>query len=293
MSNTTNTLPIPPPPPLAADEPRTCWVCLASEDDAPKEEWVRPCGCRGTTKWVHQICLNRWIDEKQKGNSMAKVLCPQCNVAYAFSLPQINNMVRLLDFAEKYISKSCPYIAGGLFVGAGYWSAVTYGAITVMQVMGHKEGLSLMEESDPLLLLLGLPTIPVGLVLAKMTRWEDYILHLYRTYWQPYFGSTPVKNLNRVSMHPGSVADPVSATRVVVGAMMWPTIATIIGQLMFKKQRNNFRRTMFGGFSFFLLKGLLKLYYKQQQYRRQVQRTVLDFEEAKRQEELASDTRTA
>ena len=44
-------------------------------------------------------------------------------------------MVRLLDFAEKYISKSCPYIAGGLFVGAGYWSAVTYGAITVMQVM--------------------------------------------------------------------------------------------------------------------------------------------------------------
>ena len=66
---------------------------------------------------------------------MAKVLCPQCNKAYAFSLPQINNMVRLLDFAEKYISKSCPYIAGGLFVGAGYWSAVTYGAITVMQVM--------------------------------------------------------------------------------------------------------------------------------------------------------------
>ncbi len=50
--------------------------------------------------------------------------------------------------------------------------------------MGHKEGLSLMEESDPLLLLIGLPTIPVGLVLAKMTRWEDYILHLYRTYWQ-------------------------------------------------------------------------------------------------------------
>ena len=66
---------------------------------------------------------------------MAKVLCPQCNKAYAFSLPQINNMVRLLDFAEKYISKSCPYIAGGLFVGAGYWSAVTYGAITVMQVL--------------------------------------------------------------------------------------------------------------------------------------------------------------
>ena len=49
-------------------------------------------------------------------------------------------MVRLLDFAEKTISKSCPYIAGGLFVGAGYWSAVTYGAITVMQVRHAWEG---------------------------------------------------------------------------------------------------------------------------------------------------------
>jgi len=269
---------------LPVEESRTCWVCLASEEDAPKEEWVRPCGCKGTTKWVHQICLNRWIDEKQKGNSLAKVLCPQCNKAYTFSLPKINKMVQLLDLIEKSIVKSCPYIAGGLFVGAGYWSAVTYGAITMMQVMGHKEGLTLMEESDPLLLLIGLPTIPVGLVLAKMTRWEDYILQLYRTYWQPYFGTSPVKNHGRVAGNP-SVADPVSATRVIVGAMMWPTIATIFGQMMFKKQRNNFRRTMAGGFSFFILKGLLKLYYKQQQYRRQIQRTVLDFEEANAQDE--------
>jgi E3 ubiquitin-protein ligase MARCH5 len=87
-------------------------------------------------------------------------------------------MVQLLDLMEKTISKSCPYIAGGLFLGATYWSAVTYGAITVMQVMGHKEGLTLMEAMDPLLLLVGLPTIPVGLVLAKMTRWEDYILQV-------------------------------------------------------------------------------------------------------------------
>ena len=165
-SGPANAMPI---PSLPVDESRTCWVCLASEEDAPKEEWVRPCGCRGATKWVHQICLNRWvtigrlyygfykrctscckarqghrtlffhnlyrwIDEKQKGNSLAKVFCPQCNKAYAFSLPKINNMVRVLDFAEKTISKSCPYIAGGLFVGAAYWSAVTYGAITVMQV---------------------------------------------------------------------------------------------------------------------------------------------------------------
>merc|ERR1712228_636237 len=96
----------------------------------------------------------------------------------------------------------------------------------------------------------------------------------------------------RISANPASVADPVSAARVIVGAMMWPTIATVFGQMMFKKQRNSFRRTMFGGFSFFLLKGLLKLYYKQQQYRRQIQRTVLDFEEANRRQQTGDDAQS-
>ena len=86
--------------------------------------------------------LRRWIDEKQKGNSLAKVFCPQCNKAYTFSLPKINNVVRVLDFAERTISKSCPYVAGGLFVGAAYWSAVTYGAITVMQVKNDCHGVT-------------------------------------------------------------------------------------------------------------------------------------------------------
>ena len=48
------------------------------------------------------------------------------------------------------------------------------------QVLGHKEGLNVMEKADPLFLLIGLPTIPVMLILGKMVRWEDYILRLWR-----------------------------------------------------------------------------------------------------------------
>ena len=49
-----------------------------------------------------------------------------------------------------------------------------------MQVLGHKEGLNVMERADPLFLLIGLPTIPVMLILGKMVRWEDYVLRLWR-----------------------------------------------------------------------------------------------------------------
>lgn len=54
--------------------------------------------------------------------------------------------------------------------------------VCVCQVVGHKEGLDVMERADPLFLLIGLPTIPVMLILGKMIRWEDYVLRLWRKY---------------------------------------------------------------------------------------------------------------
>jgi len=281
------------------DESRICWVCFAAEEDAPRESWVRPCGCRGGSKWVHQNCLNRWIDEKQRGDSTAKVECPQCKEEYVFTFPRLNGLVRVIDVIEKAIVKTCPYLAGGLFVGAIYWSAVSYGAITVMQVMGAEQGLATMEESDSIFLLVGLPTIPAGLVLAKLTRWEDYVLQWWRDYLRPHFcvgggggggasfgvgGGEEAVGIPppRIPADPAALGNPVSSTRVVVGAMLMPTFATAFGQIAFRREKNNFRRTMMGGATFLLIKGLLKLYYKQQQYERQVHRQVLDYDVAQK-----------
>ncbi len=64
---------------------RVCWICFSNEpfssyesgtegssnastltnDDIQKyakDEWSRPCKCRGSTKWVHQSCLLAWIE---------------------------------------------------------------------------------------------------------------------------------------------------------------------------------------------------------------------------------------
>ena len=40
--------------------------------------------------------------------------------------------------------------------------------VVASQVAGHNDGLTLMENSDPLLLLVSLPLVPLGLVLGKM-----------------------------------------------------------------------------------------------------------------------------
>lgn len=59
------------------------------------------------------------------------------------------------------------------------------------QVLGHKEGLNVMEQADPLFLLLGLPTIPFGLFVAKLLRWEEAVLRVWRKHSSklPFFGS--------------------------------------------------------------------------------------------------------
>ncbi|KAG7498746.1 E3 ubiquitin-protein ligase MARCH5-like [Solea senegalensis] len=159
-----------------------CWVCFATERDDHSAEWVSPCRCKGCTKWIHQSCLQRWLDEKQKGNSGGAVSCPQCGTEYHVTFPKMGPLVFFLEQVDRALSRASPFAAVGVVAGTVYWSAVTYGAVTVMQVVGHKKGLYVMERADPLFLLMGLPTIPVVLVLGKMIRWEDYIVRLWQKY---------------------------------------------------------------------------------------------------------------
>lgn len=68
-------------------------MCFATDEDDRTAEWVRPCRCRGSTKWVHQACLQRWVDEKQRGNSTARVACPQCNAEYLIVFPKLGEFL--------------------------------------------------------------------------------------------------------------------------------------------------------------------------------------------------------
>lgn len=49
----------------------TCRICL--EDHGP---FVKPCNCKGSTGYVHQQCLNRWVEESNHDK------CEICNTEY-------------------------------------------------------------------------------------------------------------------------------------------------------------------------------------------------------------------
>ncbi|KAI7793508.1 E3 ubiquitin-protein ligase MARCHF5 [Triplophysa rosa] len=266
------------------DEPpeKHCWVCFATEKEDRAAEWVSPCRCKGCTKWIHQACLQRWLDEKQKGNSGGTVSCPQCGTEYSIVFPKMGPLVYFLQQVDRALSRASPFAAAGVVVGTVYWSAVTYGAVTVMQVVGHKKGLDVMERADPLFLLMGLPTIPVMLVLGKMIRWEDYVVRLWQRHsskLQIFNGLVPGmgRSLPRVPVEGSYGGDHLSVSRTLCGALVFPSVANLVGRLLFRRVTSNLQRTILGGIAFVMIKGVLKVYFKQQQYLIQANRHILNY----------------
>lgn len=47
-------------------------------------------------------------------------------------------LVYTLDLIERILNRFCPFLAGGILVGSVYWTAVTYGAVTIMQVCQNR-----------------------------------------------------------------------------------------------------------------------------------------------------------
>uniref|UniRef100_A0A3B5RAT7 Uncharacterized protein n=1 Tax=Xiphophorus maculatus TaxID=8083 RepID=A0A3B5RAT7_XIPMA len=112
---------------------------------------------------------------------------------------------------------------------------------------------------DPMFLLMDLPNFPVLLVLGKMICWEDYLVRL----WSRRSGGY----LPRLCTHGLSTGDHVSVSRTLCGALIFPSIASLVGRLLFRLVTSNLQCTILGGgIAFVLIKGVLKVYFKQQQY---------------------------
>lgn len=255
---------------------RYCWVCFASEDEDREATWVQPCRCRGSTRWVHQTCLQRWIDEKQGGQSGVRVACPQCGTAYVLEWPPAGGAAALLELLDEGVGRACPLLAGILLLASLYWSAVTYGALTVLQVLGPRDGLLWLEQGDPLLLLVALPSIPAALLLGRALPWDRCLYSLLQRGHLP--GEGP-----RAPGEPEPPAPPVlgaatGASRLVLGALALPTAATLAGRLLFRRVLpTGLARTLLGGLAFVILKGALRAFLARQRRLRRSRRKVLDF----------------
>uniref|UniRef100_A0A3Q0RKF0 E3 ubiquitin-protein ligase MARCHF5 n=1 Tax=Amphilophus citrinellus TaxID=61819 RepID=A0A3Q0RKF0_AMPCI len=183
-------------------QPQHCWVCFATERDDPRAQWLSPCRCRGSTKWVHLSCLQYWLDTR----------------------------------------------------------------------------LRMSQRASPLLLLSGLPSIPVLLVLGKTVRWNDYIMKLWRKHWyEPQLPPGNSRYLPPIPVDEPRVQPQFLTSRNLCGALMFPSIAVLTGRLLFPSLTSHLQRALLGGGAYVLLKGVLKVYFKQQLFIMHAGRRILNY----------------
>lgn len=84
---------------------------------------MQPCKCRGSVQWVHQQCLQRWVDEKQKGNSLRPVKCPHCLTEYIIILPDMGIFVHVIHEINELLKVFCPFLVAGIAVVILYWTS--------------------------------------------------------------------------------------------------------------------------------------------------------------------------
>ncbi|KAL5968260.1 E3 ubiquitin-protein ligase MARCHF5 [Taenia solium] len=216
---------------------RMCWICYGLErEDEPPQRWIHPCRCCGSSKWVHQSCLQRWLDERQRLDPLSPLSCRMCGYNYVVEYPPADPLLIILTAVDQAIDVSSTYVFTGAVIGCLYWSAVTYGALTVMQVCGHEAGLTAMEKTDPVVLLLGLPAIPTCLVAIHMVDWQSWLLRLWRShaYKLTVIQYLLPKDICRSRLEEARDSESGSTIpRILCTSLALPSFAVFFGRLFF------------------------------------------------------------
>lgn len=154
-------------------------MCFGSEMDEPGLEWISPCKCRGATKWVHQLCLQQWVDEKQRGSSSMDVSCPQCKFGYRIVYPDSSFLLYIYEHANKAISACSSMILASMTASSLYWISFSYGYTTAALALGREQSIEFFGSPESSIVLVFLPLLPWAIFGLKMMRFEVLVLKVW------------------------------------------------------------------------------------------------------------------
>jgi E3 ubiquitin-protein ligase MARCH5 len=150
---------------------------------------------------------------------------------------------------------------------------VKFGLLTAAQMLGPSEGVALLEARLISGLMIQCFSLSTLLLELRLLRWENLLLEGWRALDSrfprigQFLGPPPDACLDQDWVF----ADALEAysfpslPRHVCGVMVLPTVATIVGGLLFPKVTSNLRRSLLGGLTFVAVKGVMRVYQRQQQ----------------------------
>ncbi|KAJ6641617.1 E3 ubiquitin-protein ligase MARCHF5 [Pseudolycoriella hygida] len=285
-----NNIRIAPPPPRNPDEVKCCWVCFANDFEDYSAEWVHPCRCSGTLKWVHQNCLLMWVHEerikaKRAGNT-GPVRCSYCSTEYMLKVPDVGGFFWVLHFfqenSEEIHSRILAILAGVMvywLLGSKFFFlkysttnqsrffyTVSHGALTLLQVYGYDDGMEMLRGYSLFKICTFLPCITVFLLIGEYCELHQLIGNVINEYLY-----------NRTFHETGPLlSDPFEEFYNLSTALMLPTISWTIGKV-FIYIGSNALKAILGGLIFNTIRVGVYFLLKNNEFDRKQRKTVLDF----------------
>ena len=202
---------------------------------------------------LSQICLQQWIDEKQKMASSVVVSCPQCQFPYQVKYPSTNVFLLVYEYMERGISFCSPMILAGVTATALYWCSFTYGITSAVLAMGKEESLEYFGHSnESSVVVVLLPLLPWVIFAVKFSRPEVLILKVWYRFLAPLMAlALKPLAISTYNYFPTQRSFPSSQinivhhlSRCVLSTAFLPVIASIIGHLLFSPVKGNLKKTL-------------------------------------------------
>ena len=230
-------------------------MCFATEEDEPGSEWTSPCRCKGATKWVHQVCLQQWIDEKQRGASTITVDCPQCQFTYHIQYPSASLLLLLHEYSNRVLTFCSPMLLAGITASGLYWISFTYGVTAASMALGRERSIEFFSNPDSSLVVVTLPLLPWAILGLKVLRLEVQVLRIWYRYLRPATDSILKKfhlvqpAISDVGQPSGFMPRPIPVlpflSRCILGTFFFPIVSSLIGTALSQvSSQSTLKRTL-------------------------------------------------
>lgn len=236
------------------------------------DEWVSPCKCSGTSKWVHQNCIKKWLAYDDTPGSVS---CPQCLTPYVIIQPPSSMFLKVATIIDTAAEAFSP-VGTGLFVVSMGWAGLgAYSLYTIPRVFGQ-DVMDSLFKMHPLKLYLLLPIFPITLWISRLK-----VRARITTRRNPVQRANPANEDQeevRRELELSDVLGHRTMPRVVFGALLLPFVSCTVGNFLLVGQSfHRAEKTLIGWLLYSTVKEILEAFHHRQRVSRHAALAVANY----------------
>lgn len=265
---------------------KECWICLS---DDTEEIFIRPCKCKGSTKYVHRRCFLDFLESKGTGT----IKCSFCKMKYKIR-SKYNHIIACYDFLKKanFYASNVIFMASLMILV--YLIIFAYGITLFYIFLGgdafkdyvynYSNNCFEVQITNSVRIAIGIPFIPICLLLSNHGQFS-YSFHIIPcaimldqlSIRQIFYSILPILFIvynkiirfakRRLGYHHRNnggimVNEHQFEIKIITNSLLFPFMGVLLGNLLFHQTKmTQCDKSLYGNVIFILSKDILAIYY--------------------------------